>query len=150
MQERILKILGVLSQSLQEEKDLFYDAEEIWQDLTRQGFSDRDIEGALSHIERTSLEIPGPYWSDDFPIYRVFTGEETSRITKAARGYLWTLKCRGIIDHAIEDEIVQKALNLEDIAGVREIKTVAALTVFGYEHRTQELRVKSHHHSHLI
>jgi hypothetical protein len=44
---------------------------------------------------------------------------------------------RGIIDHAIEDEIIQKAMNLEMPAGLREIKTVAALTVFGYEHKIQ-------------
>ena len=42
---------------------------------------------------------------------------------------------RGIIDHLIEDEIIQKAMNLEAPAGLREIKTVAALTVFGYEHK---------------
>jgi hypothetical protein len=40
-----------------------------------------------------------------------------------------------LIDHAIEDEIVHKAMNLEDSAGLKEIKTVAALTVFGREHK---------------
>ena len=54
-----------------------------------------------------------------------------------ARGYLWRLKYMGVIDHALEDEIVHKAMNLEEPAGLRAIKTVAALTVFGYEHRAQ-------------
>lgn len=129
--------MGFLSQSLLENKDLFYDAQEIWDDLSSQGFTERDIESALNHIERTALETPGPFWSDIIPVCRSFSSEEMTRLSSQARGYLWKLKCRGIIDHAIEDEIVQKALNLEEPAGLREIKTVAALTVFGYEHRIQ-------------
>ena len=95
-----------------------------------------DIENALSHIEKTLLEIPGKFWSDEVPTYRAYSKEELSRMTSKARGYLWRLKYMGIIDHALEDEIVHKAMNLEDPAGIREIKTVAALTVFGYEHKS--------------
>lgn len=135
MRDKILDILGHLSQSLTREKDLFYDAQEIWDELLEKGYSESEIEHALSHIERTSLDVPGPFWSDAIPVYRSYTAEEMSRLSCKVRGYLWKLKCRGIIDHALEDEIVQKAMNLEDQPGLREIKTVAALTVFGYEHK---------------
>ena len=135
MRDKILNILGYLSQSLDRDKDLFYDAEEIWEELTAKGYSESDIEGALCHIEKTSLEVPGPFWSEDMPVYRVYTSQEMTRLSVHARGFLWMLKCRGIIDHALEDEIVQKAMGLEQSAGLREIKTVAALTVFGYEHK---------------
>ena len=60
-----------------------------------------------------------------------------ARLSSRVRGYLWRLKCQGVIDHALEDEIIQKAINLENPAGLKEIKTVAALTVFGYEHKFQ-------------
>jgi uncharacterized protein Smg (DUF494 family) len=126
-----------LSQSLLKNKDLFYDGQEIWDELAQQGFSETDIESALEHIERMSLQVPGPFWSEAIPVHRAFSAEEATRLSPKVRGYLWKLKCRGIIDHALEDEIVQKAMNLEDPAGLREIKTVAALTVFGYEHRVQ-------------
>lgn len=99
------------------------------------GYSEQEIETALSHIEKMSLDVPGPFWSDAIPVYRSYTIEEMARLPAKVRGYLWKLKCRGIIDHALEDEIVQKAMNLEEPAGLREIKTVAALTVFGYEHK---------------
>jgi uncharacterized protein Smg (DUF494 family) len=135
VRDKILNILGVLSQSLNNNKDLFYDSQEIWDELTQRGFSEEDIEDAVSHIEKTTLEIPGPYWSDALPVHRSYTEEEVFRLSSRVRGYLWKLKCRGIIDHALEDEIVHKAMNLEDPAGLREIKTVAALTVFGYEHK---------------
>lgn len=137
MRDKISNILALFSQSLERNKDLFYDAEEIWDLLSARGFSDDDIEKAISHIQKTSLEVPGPYWSDSVPVYRIYSDEERTRLSKAAKGYLWKLKMRGIIDHAIEDEIIQKAMNLETPAGLREIKTVAALTVFGYEHKIQ-------------
>jgi len=92
---------------------------------------------ALSHIERMSLNVPGAFWSDAIPVHRSYTIEEMTKLSTKVRGYLWKLKCRGVIDHALEDEIVQKAMNLEEPAGIREIKTVAALTVFGYEHKFQ-------------
>ncbi|MBY0369955.1 DUF494 family protein [bacterium] len=135
MKEKILGILGLLSESLSQNKDLFYDAQEIWDDLSKRGYSEEEIDTAVSHIEKVTLDVPGPYWSEAIPVYRSYTGEELVRLTSRVRGYLWKLKCRGIIDHALEDEIVHKAMNLEDSPGIKEIKTVAALTVFGYEHK---------------
>ena len=137
LRDKILNILSFLSQSLLQDKDLFYDAQEIWDGLSDQGYSENEIETALSHIERMSLQVPGPFWSDVIPVHRAYSSEEMSRLSPKVRGYLWKLKSRGIIDHALEDEIVQKAMNLEEPPGLREIKTVAALTVFGYEHRAQ-------------
>lgn len=138
VRDKTLNILGLLSQSLTNNKDLFYDAQEIWEELTQKGFSEEEIEDAVSHIERTTLGCPGPYWSDSLPVHRSYTEEEVFRLSTRVRGYLWKLKCRGIIDHALEDEIVHKAMNLEEPAGLKEIKTVAALTVFGYEHKNSE------------
>ena len=135
MRQKILNILGHLSQSLQQEKDLFYDADQIWEELSSRGFSEEEILGALSHIEKTMLEEIGPFWSQDIPVCRVYSPKESNQISCKARGYLWKLKVRGIIDHALEDEIIEKAMNLEGETGIREIKTVAALTLFGYEHK---------------
>lgn len=138
MRDRISNILSYLSQSLLQNKDLFYDGQEIWESLMEKGFSEEDIEAALEQIEKMSLQVPGPYWSEALPVHRAYSVDEMSRLSAKVRGYLWSLKCRGIIDHILEDEIVQRAMNLEEPAGLREIKTVAALTVFGYELRVQE------------
>jgi uncharacterized protein Smg (DUF494 family) len=135
LRQKILNILGHLSQSLQQNKDLFYDADQIWEELSSHGFSEEEILGALSHIEKTMLEEIGPFWSQDIPVCRVYSPKESNQISCKARGYLWKLKVRGIIDHALEDEIIEKAMNLEGETGIREIKTVAALTLFGYEHK---------------
>jgi len=120
---------------LQQNKDLFYDADQIWEELSSQGFSEEEIVGALTHIEKTMLDEIGPFWSQEIPVCRVYSTKESSQISRQARGYLWKLKVRGIIDHALEDEIIEKAMNLEGETGIREIKTVAALTLFGYEHK---------------
>ena len=135
MRQKILNILGHLSHSLQQNKDLFYDADQIWEELSSHGFSEEEILGALSHIEKTMLEEIGPFWSQDIPVCRVYSPKESNQSSCKARGYLWKLKVRGIIDHALEDEIIEKAMNLEGETGIREIKTVAALTLFGYEHK---------------
>lgn len=137
LRDKIYNILSFLTQSVNHNKDLFYDAQEIWDSLGRLGFSEDDIERAMTHIQRTALEIPGPFWSDIVPVHRTFSSEEMCRLSPRVRGYLWKLKSRGIIDHILEDEIVQRAMNLEEPAGIREIKTVAALTIFGYEHKVQ-------------
>lgn len=131
-----------MSQSILKDKDLFYDAEEIWEDLAHRGYSEDEVETALSHIERTTLAVPGPFWSESMPVYRSFTPEENWKISKSARGLLWQLKSKGVIDHALEDEIIQKAMGMEEQVGCREIKTVAALTIFGYEHKVQPRRVQ--------
>ena len=136
MRQKILNILGHLSQSLQKDQDLFYDADKIWEELSGQGFSEEDILATLSHIEKTTLEEIGPFWSEEIPVCRVYSPKEASQISKRARGYLWKLKVRGIIDHALEDEIIQKAMDLEGETTLREIKTVAALTLFGYEQKS--------------
>lgn len=149
LRDRILNILSFLSQSLQNNKDLFYDGQEIWEALTDQGYSEDDIESAVETIEKMSLKIPGPYWSEHIPVCRVYSSEELSRLPSKVRGYLWTLKCRGIIDHTLEDEILQRAMNLEGNPGIREIKTVAALTIFGYEHKVQAREVLKNRNSEL-
>lgn len=138
METKIYRILGLLWEHLRNQKDLFYDAEEIWSGLTSQGYSENDIAGAVSHIEKTHLELPGPFWSEALPVHRCYTDAEMIALNRSVRGYLWRLKCRGVIDHALEDEIVHKVMNLDEPAGIRETKTVAALTVFGYEHRANE------------
>jgi len=135
LRQKILNILGYLCQSLEKDKDLFYDSDLIWEELSSQGFSEEEILGALSHIEKSTLEEIGPFWSSEIPVCRVYSPKETNQISRQARGYLWKLKVRGIIDHALEDEIIEKAMNLEGETGIREIKTVAALTLFGYEHK---------------
>lgn len=136
--DRILNILGLLAESLRQEKDLFYDSQEILADLSRRGFTEQDVDRAILHLEESFLDIPGPFWHEALPTYRTYSEEETSRLPSRVRGYLWRLKCRGVIDHALEDEIVHKVMSLEDPAGLREIKTVAALTVFGYEHKARK------------
>lgn len=137
MRDKTLDILGFLSQSLIRERDLFYDAEEIWKELTESGYSEDEIGRAIDYLERSTLTLPGVFWSADIPVHRSYTKKEMHQLTPKARGFLWMLKSKGVIDHRLEDEIIHKAMNLEEPAGVREIKTVAALTVFGYEHKTQ-------------
>lgn len=117
------------------EKDLVFDAPELLEELGARGYSEEEVEVALEHIERTCLGVPGPYWSENLPVHRSYSQEEVLKLSARVRGYLWKLKSQGIIDHALEDEIVQKVMSLENPAGVRQIKTVAALTLFGYEHR---------------
>jgi len=148
LQQKILNILSFLSQSVLQKKDLFYDAEEIWEGLSLQGYTEEEIESALMYIEKNSLRLPGPYWSSEMPSHRIFTPEEENQMSAKARGYLWSLKSRGVIDHGIEDEIVHKAMNLDCPAGLREIKTVAALTIFGYEHQCAEFDGSSSSFSH--
>ncbi len=122
---------------MSENRDLFYDSQEIWNELLGKGYKEEEIEEAIEHIENTSLNRPGAFWSSSLPVHRTYTKEEILRLKPAVRGYLWRLKCRGVIDHALEDEIITKAINLTCPIGIREIKTVAALTIFGYEHKSQ-------------
>lgn len=137
MRDKTLNILSFLSQSLSRDRDLFYDAEEIWNELTENGFSENEIERAIGYVEKVTLTLPGSFWSEDIPVHRSYTPKEMTQLSPKARGFLWMLKYKGVIDHALEDEIIHKAMKLEYPAGLKEIKVVAALTVFGYEHKIQ-------------
>lgn len=137
MKETIYKILGHLCQFVEKDKDLFYDGDEIWQNLCDLGFQEDEIEETLLYIEGLLLKMPGPFWSDTIPVNRVFSREERLKLAPRVQGFLWRLKLQGTIDHALEDEIIERILALEEGANLKDIKTVAALTIFGYELKFQ-------------
>lgn len=137
MQDRIQQILGFLIQAISLKRDLFYEADEIWQELLEKGYDYSDIQKAILHIQKTSLKTPGSFWSDGIPVHRIYSQQEMLQLPRRVRGYLWKLKWRGVINHVLEDEIIEKAMNLNEPLNLTEIKTVAALTIFGHESHFQ-------------
>ncbi len=145
-------ILSFLAQMADQEKDLVMDADEIVDSLIDRGYSTEDIQSAFSHLEKQLLRNSGAFWSHQVPSYRTYDPVELSQISPAARGYLWRLKCQGVVDHALEDEIIYKVMarpeRITHQVHLQEIKTVAALTLFGYEHKSsmqQNPHMGQHH-----
>ncbi len=85
-----------------------------------------------------SMAIPDrtePVLGHSFPSTRIFTPEEMRALSKEARGFLVRLRSLGILDDRIQEEIIDKALQMADEEiSLQEMKTVTALTLFARSH----------------
>lgn len=133
MRERILSILSHMSQFVSQEKDLFYDEDELLDSLKAQGFTDKEVKSALDWLKKITLfdRLKG-FENHPFGVSpRVFDPEESFRFTGESRGYLWKLRAAGLIDEDVQEEIITKALTLDvDEIGLQDVILISALTIF--------------------
>ncbi|PNU21357.1 hypothetical protein C2E25_02035 [Geothermobacter hydrogeniphilus] len=132
VRDRVLAIVSLIAQYVMEEPELFNERD-IVEQLLEEGFEAEEIDAAFSWMERLSFvdeRRPGDLGLSE-PTYRVFTGEETQQISCEARGFLVRLRALGILNDDLQEEIIDKAVQLsEDEVSLKEIKALTALTLF--------------------
>lgn len=133
MRERILNILSLMSQFVQQNKDLFYHEAQLWEVLNGNGYTDKEIKEALDCLQKIVIfdKLKG-FENHPFGVSpRVFDPEETFRITSESRGFLWKLRAAGIINEDIQEEIITKLLTMDvDEIILNDVILVSTLTIF--------------------
>ena len=120
-----------------EDRD-FLSENDIVEQLLADGFEAEEIDAAFSWMETLSLQAGNNPADMDLtmPTQRIFTSEEGLAISSQARGFLIRLRALGILNDDLQEEIIDKALHLEDEeVSLKEIKALTALTLFS---RSQE------------
>lgn len=133
MRERILNILSLMSQFVQQDKDLFFHEDQLLEVLHAKRYTEKEINEALDWLQKITIfdRLKG---FESHPIGvspRVFDPEETFRITSESRGFLWKLRAAGIINDQIQEEIITKLLTIDvDEIVLHDVILVSALTIF--------------------
>lgn len=135
MRERVLAIVSIIAQFVMEERELPSETE-IVEELLAVGFEAEEIDAAFHWMESQSLpSTSGTMPAMTLPSHRIFTRKECLALSCEARGFLIRLRTMGILDHDLEEEIIEQAMQVaEDEISLKELKTIAALTLFARSH----------------
>ncbi|MEA1924200.1 MAG: DUF494 family protein [Pseudomonadota bacterium] len=134
MYQRVMAIIGIISDYLADEIDLYEQEEEIVDDLVSLGFDFPEIETAFSWIANLSqgkdLNLRLLDLEPENGFQRHFTPEERQTFSRGVRIWLSKLRQMDILDQATVEDIIDQALFLGGIrVGLEEIKVIATMVV---------------------
>ncbi len=133
MRERVLAIVSFIAQYFLDDRDMMTEGDLV-EELLSVGFEAEEIDAAFNWMESQSLCPPvGTDTSITPPTtsHRVFSSEENLALSCEARGFLIRLHTMGILDSEIQEEVIEKALQMaDDEVTLKEIKTITILSIF--------------------
>ncbi len=133
MRERVLAIVSFIAQYFLDDRDVMTE-NDLVEELLSVGFEAEEIDAAFIWMESQALCSPaGSETSLNVPCrsYRVFTNEENLALSSEARGFLTRLRTMGILDNDVQEEVIEKALQMaDDEVTLKEIKTITVLAMF--------------------
>jgi Smg protein len=140
--ERVLAIVTLIAQYVLEERD-FHSEGDMVEELLAEGFDQDEIEAAFSWMENATLPSePSPHWTPEVKTHRVFTPQETSRLSGESLGLLMRLRTMGILDDQMHEEVVERAINsVDDEVGLQDLKPLVALTIFTRAHQAWQREI---------
>jgi Smg protein len=133
--ERVLAIVSIIAQYVAEENRL-PSSSDIVEELLASGFDAEEIDAAFLWMESFSLQVGASDHAElTIPSQRIFTAEECRVISCEGRGFLTQIRGLGILDDASQEDIIQKAVQLdEDEMTLADIKNLTALTLLTRSH----------------
>lgn len=134
MRDRILEIVLLLIDYLQEQREYISDIDDISSQLETLGYSDSEISTAYNWLLERYGNGPEEYFAD-FPkrhrSNRVLTPSERRQLTSRAQGFLIRLVHMGIINDAQLEVVLDRLSGLEQLpASLAEVKLVTSAVVF--------------------
>ena len=129
-----MAIIGIISDYLADEIDLFAQEDEIVDDLVSLGFDFSEIETAFGWIANLSqgkeLNINLLDLEPESDFQRHFSSEERQVLSSAARSWLSKLRQMDIIDQVVIEDIFDQAIILGGShIGVEDIKIIATMVI---------------------
>ncbi|OEU57994.1 MAG: hypothetical protein BA871_07185 [Desulfuromonadales bacterium C00003096] len=133
--ERVLAIVSIIAQYVAEENRL-PSSSDIVEELLASGFNSEEIDAAFLWMESFSLQGGVSDHAElTIPSQRIFTVEENHAISCEGRGFLTKIRGLGILDDASQEDIIQKAVQLdEDEITLTDMKNLTALTLLTRSH----------------
>jgi uncharacterized protein Smg (DUF494 family) len=150
MNPKVMDVVGFIGRIMAENFDSLVDQHDLKEELMGLGFSNQEITHAFKWIEDTTLgsrmaeaeskkpkskklKADGSNANPTIqPPFRALSPMESAKLKPPAQGLLMSFYNRGLLDSLLLEEILEKVLrsHLEEI-GVRDIRRIAALTLFG-------------------
>jgi uncharacterized protein Smg (DUF494 family) len=89
MRDKTLTILSIMSQFVQQDKDLFFHEEQLLAMLSAKGYTEKDVKSAYEQLQKITIyDRLDKFENHPFGVSpRVFDVEETFRISTDARGF---------------------------------------------------------------
>jgi Smg protein len=109
--------------------------QELVAELMSEGFDAEEINDAFSWMESTALDQTRQQQTEvnlstSSSTMRIFTDEECRLIDTEARGFLVRLRSMGLIDNAIEEDLIDRIVTAADEpVSLQEIKILTALSL---------------------
>ncbi len=140
-QDRIREAVGVIGRFLSENQ-INFDEQNLQYELENMGFSEKEIAGAYTFIEKSTL---GPRWrktsknkgkakknrASKVNAVRFLSEIEATKIDTKAHAYLLQLYSVGAINLEMMEEIIEHALgHSDDFISLSEIRRITALLLF--------------------
>jgi len=136
LRERVLAIVSFIAQYFLDDRDMMTESDLV-EELLAVGFDADEIDAAFCWMESQALSAPmaEATLGDSPSSHRVFTNEESLTLSAEARGFLTRLRSMGILDADIQEEVIDKAMQMaEDEVTLKEIKTITVLAMFANSH----------------
>ncbi len=134
MYQRVMAIIGIISDYLADEVDLFEQEEEIVDDLVSLGFDFPEIETAfgwianLSQGKELNLNLLDLEPESDFQ--RHFSLEERQVLSAGARSWLSKLRQMDIVDQVVVEDILDQAMMLGGPhISIEDIKVISTMVI---------------------
>lgn len=137
MRESVIDVLFYLFDDLlDDDVSAQADVEEMADQLNRAGFASEDVGRAMTWFsELSSLNQDQLSETERPPLLRIFSEREAVYIDQHGQNYLLGLLRRGVINNALLEKIIERALALEEPLEERTLRWVAAmvvLNIYGY------------------
>lgn len=141
-----LDILMYMFQNyLDQNADVSGMATEVFDDMESKGFHPDQICDALNwfnilHQMQDHANTNADHW--ERPATRMFTEDESRKISAKARGFLFKMEQDGIVDNISRELIIDRLMALEDqYVGLVEIRWVTLIVLFAQKNRKQQLDI---------
>jgi uncharacterized protein Smg (DUF494 family) len=134
MPEKWLSLLHTLTGRLLAEKSLRADPAPLLEELAEEGWEADEVALGLAWVERFFAGVGRPPAGPAEPIvstgHRTRSAEELLCVSPGAFGYLLRLENAGVIDAALREEILDRALAAcEDEVGEAEIREISRMVL---------------------
>ncbi|WP_144392455.1 DUF494 domain-containing protein [Pleionea sediminis] len=137
MKNDVLDVLMYIFERFQDQEFVVIDeANKLAPELTEVGFSDLEIDSALSWIDelsdlRENSEHQTPNTQTQQISTRVFSDEEMDVFSVSARGFLYHLESLGVLDSMTRELVIERimALEMKDV-DIEQVKWISMMVLF--------------------